>query len=157
MFGLASALIFSEKVCSYCSPLGLSYYIGKMVMAVEGGWLIFLIPCTSNILGCYDSSKTHFGDNQKISWVMWETLQVPASWAVVLTERTDLSTWKDTGKCIVVPWGASFQKRSNKITSLCGIKIPRKILLVLPFLDLLSLCLCLYIVKQRGESKQCFG
>ena len=65
MFGLASALIFSEKVCSYCSPLGLSYYIGKMVMAVEGGWLIFLIPCTSNILGYYDSSKTHFGDNQK--------------------------------------------------------------------------------------------
>lgn len=59
MIGLVYALIFYEKVCSYSIPLGLSYYIGKMVVAGEGGWLIFWVPFISDILEYYDSSKTH--------------------------------------------------------------------------------------------------
>lgn len=65
MIGLVYALIFYEKVCSYSIPLGLSYYIGKMVVAGEGGWLIFWVPFISDILEYYDSSKTHVKDNKK--------------------------------------------------------------------------------------------
>ena len=70
MIGLVYALIFYEKVCSYSIPLGLSYYIGKMVVAGEGGWLIFWVPFISDILEYYDSSKTHVKDNKKNIYIL---------------------------------------------------------------------------------------